>query len=143
MGKAAVGLLYLQQKHKLVHGDLKCNNILVGTDDKAKIADFGLSFVFDAQDSEEIPAEEVGAICWKASEVIAHQTRGTFASEVYSSGICILEAAMEEKSLWGVVPDVTIKRLVVEEKKLPKRPEGMSDTQWHLIEKICAHDPHD
>lgn len=53
---------------------------------------FGLNFVCNAQDSEEISAEEVGAIPWKAPEVIARQTRGPFASErvflwyVYSGG---------------------------------------------------------
>lgn len=57
MHEAALGLLYLHQTHHVVHGDLKCNNILVSDDDKAKIADFGLSFVLDSNTSGEISNE--------------------------------------------------------------------------------------
>lgn len=42
--QAALGLAYLHEK-RIVHGDLKCNNILVGNDRTARLADFGLSFI--------------------------------------------------------------------------------------------------
>lgn len=78
--EAALGLQYLHQEHKLVHGDLKCNNILIGDGCKAKIADFGLSFVLDSNSPDKTSDQEVGAISWKAPEVIDRRTRGTFAS---------------------------------------------------------------
>lgn len=40
--EAALGLLYLHERG-IVHCDLKCNNIVVGIDKKAKVTDFGLS----------------------------------------------------------------------------------------------------
>lgn len=87
--EAAQGLRYLHSNLKVVHGDLKCNNILISADGKAKLADFGMSFVLD---SSRVMLDEVGAINWKAPEVIDGKTRGTFASDVYSFGMCIIEA---------------------------------------------------
>lgn len=48
--QAALGLEYLH-KLKVVHGDLKLNNILVGADGQAKLADFGLSAESASSDS--------------------------------------------------------------------------------------------
>lgn len=42
MATSALGLDYIH-KNGVVHGDLKLNNILVGADRMAKLADFGLS----------------------------------------------------------------------------------------------------
>ncbi|POM77485.1 Serine/threonine protein kinase, partial [Phytophthora palmivora] len=39
--EAALGLRYLHEK-RVVHNDLKCNNILIGNDGLAKLTDFGL-----------------------------------------------------------------------------------------------------
>lgn len=139
--EAALGLLYLHQAHRVVHGDLKCNNILVGDDDKAKIADFGLSFVFDASAPDESSDQEVGAASWKAPEVIDKRMRGTFASDVYSFGMCIIEAIIKGNPLWGTMGDAGIKHWVVDDKKLHKRPDEMNDEQWRLIENMCANDP--
>lgn len=85
--EAARGLQYLHEKHKVVHADLKCNNILVGGttsagDGPAKLTDFGLSL--EVSESRDPIAEEVGAIQWKAPEVIEGKTRGSLASDVYS-----------------------------------------------------------
>lgn len=135
--EAALGVQYLH-KVKVVHNDLKGNNILVGGDGKAKIADFGLSFVSGTR--RDINDDDL-AISWKAPEVLKRQTTGTFASDVYSFGMCILEAV--KKDVWGTTPDVTIRRKVVQEKALPKRPQEMNDTQWNLIENMCKHNPKD
>lgn len=137
--EAALGLQYLH-KMKVIHNDLKCNNILVGSDDKTKIADFGLSIEFDSC-RQDIEGGDVGAIGWKAPEVLQGWTAGTFESDVYAFGMCILEAVKKGDSLWGMMPNVIIKREVVKEAALPKRPEEMSDAQWELIQKMCEHDP--
>lgn len=90
--EAALGLRYLHVK-RVVHGDLKCNNILIGSDGLAKLTDFGLS-TLNANEPENVEesAPEVGAIRWKAPEVLRGE-KATFASDVYSFGMYILEAA--------------------------------------------------
>lgn len=62
--EAAQGLQYLHMMMKVVHGDLKCNNILIGSDGRAMLSDFGLSFVLCSEQSNAPLLEEVGAINW-------------------------------------------------------------------------------
>ncbi|KAF1773982.1 Protein kinase-like domain [Phytophthora cactorum] len=97
---AALGLRYLHDKN-IVHGDLKCNNILVEpTKDgkKAKICDFGFSYVRDR--SQMSAKAKTQTIRWQAPEVLMpfdqeehdHEYNPRFASDVYSFGMCIIEA---------------------------------------------------
>lgn len=95
--EAALGLSYLHS-HGVVHGDLKCNNILIGSDGHAKLTDFGLSFMSDTtQMRHHQPV--VGAVRWKAPEVLRGEGP-TFASDIYSFGMCILEVVSGEIP-WG------------------------------------------
>jgi len=49
---ASRGLLHLHEQHSIVHGGLRCNNILVDKKGRAVIADFGLyTLACDARDS--------------------------------------------------------------------------------------------
>lgn len=75
---AANGLRYLHGRG-IVHGDLKCNNILIGSDGLAKLADFGLSSF--KLDSEE--AETTGAVRWMAPEILI--SRGALHSQPMST----------------------------------------------------------
>jgi serine/threonine protein kinase len=47
---AARGMLYLHEREpKVIHRDLKSSNLLVDKDWNVKVADFGLSTIFDNQ----------------------------------------------------------------------------------------------
>lgn len=71
----AVGLQHTHADHKVVHGNLKCDNILVtgikenktknivAVDGLAKFADFGLSYNFSK--GVDPNPDEVGAIQWR------------------------------------------------------------------------------
>lgn len=54
--EASLGLQYMHSKG-IVHGDLKCDNIFVDDDEKAKVADFGFSFTIGQHES--VPCTEV------------------------------------------------------------------------------------
>lgn len=134
--EVSLGLLYLHTKQNIVHGDLKCNNIIIAADETAKITDFGLSFKIN----EPRPAMDIksmGAIEWKAPEILSGESTGTFASDVYSLGMCIVEAVKGENP-WGSFLYSAVKNKVLKECKLPNRPDGMSDPQWELVEQMCA-----
>ncbi|OWY98725.1 TKL protein kinase [Phytophthora megakarya] len=64
---AALGLQYLHRVG-IVHGDLKLDNILVGNDGIAKLADFGLSY--DVHNGNSSSEGARGAFRWKAPECL-------------------------------------------------------------------------
>lgn len=138
--EAALGLKHLHTKQKVVHGDLKCNNILISTDGSAKLSDFGLSFELTSEQEEVFrPLCEIGAINWKAPEVASGNTRGTFASDVYSFGMCIVEA-VTGRVPWGMLPATTV-RIQLRRRALPKQPSEMNDVQWKLVKRMCVWEP--
>ncbi|RLN32377.1 hypothetical protein BBJ28_00024492 [Nothophytophthora sp. Chile5] len=141
---AAQGLSYLHSK-KVVHGDLKCNNLLVGGDEKAKLCDFGFSFI--RSESEGLSAKaQPNTIRWKAPECLLGSSEGgegspRFASDVYALGMCLLEAFADEPP-YGTLDDDSVMEKIMES-QLPERPvEMQEDAAWDLIKRMCAFDWH-
>ncbi|KAG3017799.1 hypothetical protein PC128_g7898 [Phytophthora cactorum] len=141
--EAALGLGYLHAK-KVVHGDLKCNNLLVGGDYKAKLCDFGFSYV--RSQSVGLSAKtQTEAIRWKAPECLmppyedpTPQFNPRFASDVYSLGMCIIEAVLGEAP-YGIMDDDEIMMRQFDQEPYP-RPDGMKEDEWGLVEKLIQPD---
>lgn len=95
--EAALGLDYLHKK-SVVHGDLKLNNILVGADGQAKLSDFGMNAVKSSSvaisKTEGAESYTLAGLRWRAPECLTK--RPTFASDVYSFAMCIIEAVQDE-----------------------------------------------
>ncbi|OWY99572.1 Serine/threonine protein kinase [Phytophthora megakarya] len=99
MHEAVLGLEYLHERG-IVHGDLRCNNILIGGDGLAKLSNFSLCSSMDK--SNQFSTKIVESIRWQSPEVMKGE-QPSFASDVYSLGMCILEAMTilyEESSEW-------------------------------------------
>ncbi|GMF42501.1 unnamed protein product [Phytophthora fragariaefolia] len=135
---AAVGLRYLHNTN-VVHGDLKCNNILVDGD-TAKICDFGFSYVrVRSQMSLQARAPQVR---WKAPEALLPPDRNTntnprFASDVYSFGMCIIEAFLDEPP-FGTDDDDTVMDKIFSGETYP-RPDGIQDDEWAFVCRLCDY----
>ncbi|OWY97848.1 TKL protein kinase, partial [Phytophthora megakarya] len=92
------------------------------------------------QDGDE---ETVGAIRWKAPEVIRKEKPVTpnAQSDVYSLGMCVVEAVTGDVP-WGQhVPVPVVKFHVTRKKFLPRPNAFTNDKQWLLVEKLCAFEP--
>jgi serine/threonine protein kinase len=87
--QVALGLQYLHSLN-IVHNDLKCDNILIDANGDAKITDFGLSCIPNCA-KVKIENKKIGAAQWKSPEYLRGD-RLTVASDLYSFGMCILEA---------------------------------------------------
>ncbi|KAL4100494.1 hypothetical protein PRIC1_008286 [Phytophthora ramorum] len=128
--EAALGLEYLHARN-IVHRDLKCNNILVGSDGQAKLTDFGLST--SASGNENVVA--TAAIRWSAPECLKGE-KATAESDVFSLGMCIIEAVTGAVP-WATIDNNSVKYHVLKERKLPLRRSGFTDPQWKLVEDMC------
>jgi serine/threonine protein kinase len=149
--EAALGLQYLHSRG-VVHCDLKCNNILIGRDGKAKVSDYGLSRVrqqqlegvFDKssqQGSDVYELTGVGAPRWKAPEVL-NGAEPTVQSDIYSFGMCVVEAVSGEYP-WGLRHDELVSEHVRRGGALFSKPCGFSEAQWALVVGACRFEPAD
>ncbi|TVU26814.1 hypothetical protein EJB05_29379, partial [Eragrostis curvula] len=88
------GLHYLHQK-KIVHSDLKPQNILLDNHMVPKVADFGLSRRFNEKQTREITSHVFGSMAYMAPE--SHDGLITFKSDIYSLGVTIIELLTGKK----------------------------------------------
>lgn len=140
--EAALGLAYLHER-KIVHGDLRCSNILIGSDRLAKLTNFGLSGPSRMGRSTSNPGF-AGSIRWRAPELLTGK-EASLASDVYSLGICIVEATTGRVP-WANVADILVevrKREWAPELKASSRwePPGLSGDTRELVSQMCCRDP--
>ncbi|OWZ14059.1 LOW QUALITY PROTEIN: Serine/threonine protein kinase [Phytophthora megakarya] len=110
--EAALGIQYLHSRG-IIHCDLKCNNIVVGRDNNAKVTDFRLS-------SASIVT---GAWHWVAPECLEKgPAELSYASDIYAFGMCIVEAlriveatTTKDRMPWGNLDNNMVKYHVTHE----------------------------
>ncbi|KAF5197262.1 Inactive leucine-rich repeat receptor-like serine/threonine-protein kinase [Thalictrum thalictroides] len=79
------GLAYIHQASRLIHGNLKSTNVLLGADFEACLTDYCLSVLTSSSHDD---TESAG---YKAPETRRSNSRITAKSDVYSFGILLLE----------------------------------------------------
>ncbi|XWS41868.1 hypothetical protein CRYUN_Cryun17cG0119700 [Craigia yunnanensis] len=82
----AQGLAYIHQASRLVHGNLKSSNVLLGTDFEACLTDYCLAVLADDSSSED-----PDSAAYKAPEIRKLNRRLTPKSDVYAFGVFLLE----------------------------------------------------
>jgi len=80
----ADGLHYLHE-HKIIHRDLKCENILIGMMNQCQIADFGFAREMDGVTSKTF----CGSAAYAAPELLKGKEYTSFGADIWSLG-CIL-----------------------------------------------------
>ncbi|KAE8882937.1 hypothetical protein PF003_g33012 [Phytophthora fragariae] len=133
--EAAVELDYIHSQ-KVVPGDLKCNNILIGGDDKAKSCECGFSCI-RSQSVGLSKKAQTDTVRWKAPECLMPigdtadaPTNPRFASDIYSFGMCMIEAFSDEPP-YALDDDDTILEKVFSGEGYP-RSDGFADDEWAL-----------
>ncbi|KAG7388808.1 Leucine-rich repeat serine/threonine-protein kinase 2 [Phytophthora boehmeriae] len=142
--QVAAGLSYLHQKD-IVHGDLKGNNIVMSNDGTAMLTDFGLSFLDTASScSVQKMKDTLGAMQWRAPEfAMMTVTKPTCKSDVYSLGMCIIEAVIGTTP-WDAGRSSNEARELLRQNKVKiQQPRGMTDGQWELVSRMIKFDPDD
>jgi len=123
----ANGMAYLHSRN-VIHRDLKPSNILLNNNNRARIADFGMSV---ANTGQELTAE-TGTYRWMAPEVIRHESYSSNA-DVYSFGVVLWQLVTREVPFATMTPIQTAYAVAQ-----GQRPEIPSSTPELLRRIICA-----
>uniref|UniRef100_A0A8R7UWM3 non-specific serine/threonine protein kinase n=1 Tax=Triticum urartu TaxID=4572 RepID=A0A8R7UWM3_TRIUA len=86
------GVYYLHQL-RIIHMDLKPQNVLLDDHMVSRIADFGLSRRLSGSQSRAITENKLGTLGYMAPEFI-HNGEITFKTDIYSLGVIIMEIIM-------------------------------------------------
>lgn len=121
MHSALQGLLYLH-RNKMIHRDIKADNLLLDDEGRAKIADFGVS----AKTLNTFGCKNtfIGTPYWMSPEIL-HKNNYTSKTDLWSLGITAIELAEMEPPHVGIYPWLAMEKI----KKNP--PRGLSQpSQW-------------
>ncbi|GAB9469128.1 unnamed protein product [Globisporangium polare] len=144
----------------IVHGDLKCDNILIqsrtgkSSARLAKVCDFDRSFDWSALKSKKTKAQQrledmsaatmgveiTGAIPWLAPECVQGRLPSP-ASDVYAFGMTLYQALTGKAPFYHANSDEVLRKWKLEH-KLPRRESKTIATDvWELIKRTSHADP--
>ncbi|KAG2356627.1 hypothetical protein BDR07DRAFT_1380654 [Suillus spraguei] len=141
ISQIASGMEYLHT-HGVVHGDLKCANVFVDTEENCAIADFGQSELKD--DAYRLSGRQRpnGTPRWKAPEVLDGAASPTMQADVYAFAICCVEILNMGGIPYGTRDDEDVKRIVLEHDARPEVSDTPLSTVVLPIITCCwARDP--
>ncbi|KAJ7097365.1 kinase-like domain-containing protein, partial [Mycena epipterygia] len=146
----ASGLSYLHSKG-IIHGDLTTVNILLDTNNKAVLSDFGLSIImseFAGTSFMTTTLECGGALRWAAPELIPdgdspHRFQMSTTTDVYSFGgvmYHVLSGRIPFHDLkdWDIIHTVGVRR---EHPPRPTEKFAIDDKYWDFIESCWDREP--
>ena len=139
----ARGMMYLHQ-HNVIHRDLKPDNVLLDSNLRPRITDFGLSKFFQAGHSKT-QSQACGTPVYKAPEIITSGNKYDTKADVYAFGILMFEV-LQEKPPYplysdGQLTEFQLNEKVVNEDYRPEFTEPIKLSHKQLIEQCWAKDP--
>lgn len=143
LAQAARGIEYLHGSN-IVHGNLKCNNMLVSSKGVVCIGDFGHTQVLDEVLGREGFTAYTGSsnVRWNAPELLGgDDVKPTKASDVFAFGMSILELITKQAPYSHRKRDLTV-IMDISDGRLPLRPtepedisRWMHDELWEVLNK--------
>jgi serine/threonine protein kinase len=125
-------------RQKLIHRDVKPENMLVGQHDQVLLSDFGLALVAQSA-SSQTACGLAGTIPYMAPEQL--QGRVCFASDQYALGIAVYEWLCGDRPFTGAFSEIAGQQVLAAPPSLWRRVPGLSPVVEQVVFKALAKDP--
>ncbi len=127
--------------HRLIHQDIKPDNIMVGSNEVVKLADLGISKTFDEAEAEQVPQRIMGTPHYMSPEAAVGKKIDQRV-DLYSLGATLYHLLAGKTPFHGINPTEILKAHVLEplppiQTLNPKVPREVVD----LIEAMMKKDP--
>jgi hypothetical protein len=138
--KQVAAALQFAHNEKIIHRDVKPENMLVGARQDILLSDFGIAMI--AQSSRYQSMMDIaGTITYMAPEQIQAHPRP--ASDQYSLGIVVYEWLCGERPFRGSFKEIAIKHAIVPPPSLRERKPSIPAAVEEIVFKALAKDPKD
>lgn len=128
----------LRHAHRagVVHRDVKPSNVMVATDGRARLTDFGIAKLVGEADGHTRTGETIGSPAYLAPEQVEGR-RVSPAIDVYSLGLVLLEALTARRAYPGSAMEAAIARLHT----APLIPVSLGPAWGRLLDRMTRIDP--
>ncbi|THU99670.1 kinase-like protein, partial [Dendrothele bispora CBS 962.96] len=143
----ACGLRYLHEK-KIVHGDLKGENILITLTGRAVVADFGLSRKVSESSITRFSSLSTngyakGSTRWLAPECLLDGGNSTYSSDIYAFACVCYETFTGFVPFYEFPQDISVV-FQLSAGRRPARPldkSDLSDSMWEIMQECWSQEP--
>lgn len=133
----------LQYAHdqKIIHRDVKPENMLLGRDNEVLLSDFGIALVAQSTryNSTQGIQDLAGTIAYMAPEQI--QAHALASSDQYSLGIVVYEWLSGTRPFQGTFTEIAVKHMLVPPPSLGEKVPDLSPAIEEVVLKTLAKDP--
>lgn len=137
--EVAEGLKVLHDHH-IVHDGLRGSNILIGENHTPKISDFGYVSIRTTSLSLSASFSMNSLFRWKPRERMVETTNDRYKSDIYSLGMCIIEAMTQDIPFGTDVDDDDVAEMIIAGKPYKRPDTNMTDEEWGVISRLIAVD---
>ena len=137
VNQIAAALQYAHDK-RLIHRDVKPENMLLGPNNEVLLSDFGLAHISHSTFSQS-EVKMAGTIPYMAPEQIQSHPRP--ASDQYALGIVVYEWLCGDRPFEGTLTDVAVKHIMIPPPPLHEKIPTISPGVEQVVMKALAKDP--
>ncbi len=136
--KQVASALQYAHDERMIHRDVKPENMLIGAQNQVLISDFGIATIAHGTASQNAEMM-IGTIPYMAPEQIQGHPRP--ASDQYSLGIIVYEWLCGERPFNGTLTEVAIQQTVVFPRSLREKNPAISPVAEQVVMTALAKDP--